>query len=372
MGRRRRDGRETLDVETSAAIDRFLSSPASRTRRGARTAPTSATSPAGSAAQGLSLEDLDVRVLAAYTRSSGARGAGSRRPRSDAGSPPSARSSATPSGRRAFPDAALAPRRPRRLPETPALAEVEDAVDAASGATTARSRFGTRRSSSSSTPAASARPRRSHSTSATSTSTASSFTCAARASKERLVPLGEEAAWRLGLWLRDGRPRSRAAPATRCSSRCGGGVSTRASSDDCSPTLTASGTRTRRTSSREAPTCARSRSSSATRRSRRRRSTATSTRGGCGACTTTRTRGRSGPSRRSQRPISVKAYVCHLRADLSTDSDRSIHAMRSCRRPRWAGPTACSRDHPVTIRVWRAVDELARSRCSPGLTRIGL
>ena len=24
--------------------------------------------------------------------------------------------------------------------------------------------------------------------------------------KERLVPLGEEAAWRLGLWLRDGRP----------------------------------------------------------------------------------------------------------------------------------------------------------------------
>ena len=103
------------------------------------------------------------------------------------------------------PDAALAPRRPRRLPETPALEEVESAVD---------------RAGRDADPLALRN----------AALLELAYSCGLRSAelvaldlgdvdldrervhvrgkggKERLVPLGEEAAWRVGLWLRDGRP----------------------------------------------------------------------------------------------------------------------------------------------------------------------
>ncbi len=194
-------------METSAAIDRFLSSPglsdATRRAYGADLRDFAG----WLRAQGLSLEDLDVRVLAAYTAELG------RARRGLAPTTIGRRLSAVRSlvrhalGPTRVPDAALAPRRPRRLPETPALSEVEDAVDAASG----------------------------HDDGPLALRNAALlelvYSCGLRSAeavgldlgdvdldreqlhvrgkgeKERLVPLGEEAAWRLGLWLRDGRPR---------------------------------------------------------------------------------------------------------------------------------------------------------------------
>ena len=75
--------------------------------------------------------------------------------------------------------------------------------------------------------------------------------------KERTVPLGEEAAYRLSLYLREGRPQlSARAPRTRSSSRRAGSGSTRARCAGSSRTRTASVTPSRRTCSRAAPTCA--------------------------------------------------------------------------------------------------------------------
>ncbi len=104
------------------------------------------------------------------------------------------------------PDASLAPKRPRRLPDAPKQAEVEQLVD---GRSESRGRSGcaTRRSSSSSTRPGCAAPRRSASTSATSTSSRSSCTCArGKGGKDRVVPLGEEAAALVARYLREARP----------------------------------------------------------------------------------------------------------------------------------------------------------------------
>src|SRR4029078_12957751 len=67
MGRRRAGGRETVDVDTGVAVDRFLSSPAlsEATRRAYAADLRDFTSWLGS--QGLVLDNLDVRLLAAYT-----------------------------------------------------------------------------------------------------------------------------------------------------------------------------------------------------------------------------------------------------------------------------------------------------------------
>ena len=105
--------------------------------------------------------------------------------------------------------------------------------------------------------------------------------------KERVVPLGEEAAHRRRpLPARRAARTSRAARMTRSSSPPAAGGWTRARCAVSCRTRTAFGTPSRRTCSRAAPTCARSRSCSGTRRSRRRRSTATSTRSACAASTT--------------------------------------------------------------------------------------
>ena len=119
-----------------------------------------------------------------------------------------------------------------------------------------------------------------------------------KGAKDRVIPLGEEAARSSrGTCARRGRS-SPAAPRTRSSSRRAAGGSTRRRSAGSSRTRTGCATRSRRICSRAAPTCARSRSCSATARSRRRRCTATSTRSACARSTTTPTRDRR-PAKRA-------------------------------------------------------------------------
>src|ERR1044072_6452307 len=67
MGRRRAGGRETVDVDTAVAVDRFLSSPAlSEATRRAYAADLRYFT-RWVEEQGIGLADLDVRELAAYT-----------------------------------------------------------------------------------------------------------------------------------------------------------------------------------------------------------------------------------------------------------------------------------------------------------------
>jgi site-specific recombinase XerD len=192
-------------VDTVVAIDRFLASPGlSESTRRAYAADLRDFA-GWMRDQGLELDDVDVRALAAYTAELG------RARRGLAPTTIGRRLSAVRSlvrhalGPSRVPDAALAPRRPRRLPETPGLSDVERAVDAAAGA---EGPLGLRNAA----------------------LLELVYSCGLRSAevvaldlgdldldrehvhvrgkggKERLVPLGEEAAWRLARWLRDGRP----------------------------------------------------------------------------------------------------------------------------------------------------------------------
>ena len=149
--------------------------------------------------------------------SSGVRGAGWRPPRSPGDYRRCGRSSAT-LGPSRVPDAALAPRRPRRLPETPALQEVEQTVDAASrgdGPLALRNAAllelvyscGLRSAEAVALDLGDVDLDREH------------VHVRGKGGKERLIPLGEEAAWLVGRWLRDGRPELARGPATRSSCR---------------------------------------------------------------------------------------------------------------------------------------------------------
>ena len=120
-------------MDTEVAIDRFLASPAlsDATRRAYRADLRDFA--AWLAERGVELDDVDVRVLADYTAELG------RARRGLAPTTIGRRLSAVRSliryalGPERVPEAALAPRRPRRLPETPRLGEVESAVDRLSG-----------------------------------------------------------------------------------------------------------------------------------------------------------------------------------------------------------------------------------------------
>jgi site-specific recombinase XerD len=205
MGRRRAGGRETVDVDTAVAVDRFLASPAlsEATRRAYAADLRDFSHWLGE--QGLGLDDLDVRVLAAYTAELG------RQRRGLAPTTVARRLSAVRSlarhalGPERVPDAALAPRRPRRLPETPGLAEVEHAVDRAGqgdeplalrNAAVLELAYscGLRSAEVVALDLGDVDLDREH------------VHVRGKGGKERIVPLGEEAAWRLGCWLRDGRP----------------------------------------------------------------------------------------------------------------------------------------------------------------------
>jgi site-specific recombinase XerD len=192
-------------VDTAAAIDRFLASPglsaATRRAYGADLRDFAA----WLRQQGLRLDDVDVRALAAYTAELG------RARRGLAPTTIARRLSAVRSlvrhalGPSRVPDAALAPRRPRRLPETPALQEVEQTVDAASrgdGPLALRNAAllelvyscGLRSAEAVALDLGDVDLDREH------------VHVRGKGGKERLIPLGEEAAWLVGRWLRDGRP----------------------------------------------------------------------------------------------------------------------------------------------------------------------
>jgi site-specific recombinase XerD len=191
-------------VETAVAIDRFLESPAlsDATKRAYRSDLRDFSS--WLAGRGLRLEDVDVRALADYTSELG---------RARRGLAPATISRRLASvrallrhalGPSRVPDAPLAPRRARRLPETLKLAEVEQAVDRVAGDTPLALRnaallelvysCGLRSAEAVALDLADVDLER------------GPAHVRGTGGKERLVPLGEEAAWRVGRWLRDGRP----------------------------------------------------------------------------------------------------------------------------------------------------------------------
>ena len=191
-------------METSVAIHRFLASPrlsdATRRAYGADLRDFAA----WLRSQQLVLDDVDVRALASYTAELG------RARRGLAPATIARRLSAVRAlirhalGPSQVPEAALAPRRPRRLPETPPTAEIERAVDAASDETPLGLRnaallelvysCGLRSAEAVGLDLVDVDTEREH------------VHVRGKGGRERLVPLGEEAAWRVGRWLRDGRP----------------------------------------------------------------------------------------------------------------------------------------------------------------------
>ena len=192
-------------MDTAVAVDRFLSSPAlSEATRRAYAADLRDFS-RWLDDRGIGLDDLDVRVLAAYTAELG-RARRGLAPTTIARRLSAVRSLARHAlGPERVPDAALAPRRPRRLPETPALEEVESAVDRAGrdaeplalrNAAVLELAYscGLRSAEVVALDLGDVDLDREH------------VHVRGKGGKERLVPLGEEAAWRVGLWLRDGRP----------------------------------------------------------------------------------------------------------------------------------------------------------------------
>ena len=192
-------------MDSSRAIDRFLASPSlsEATRRAYRS--DLADFAAWLRDRGLGLDAVDVRQLAAYTAELGRAGRGL------APTTISRRLAAVRSllrhalGPARVPEAVLAPRRPRRLPETPSLAEVEQLVaaegiddDPLSLRNAALLELvyscGLRSAEAVDLDLVDVDLDREH------------VHVRGKGGKERLVPVGEEAAWRLGRWLRDGRP----------------------------------------------------------------------------------------------------------------------------------------------------------------------
>jgi site-specific recombinase XerD len=191
-------------VDTEVAIGRFLASPAlgDATRRAYR---SDLRDFAGWLhEQGLSLDEIDVRALADYTAELG------RARRGLAPATIARRLSAVRAlighalGPTRVPHAALAPRKPRRLPETPSLPQIEHAVDAAGGDEPLALRnaaiielvysCGLRSAEAVALDLGDVDLDREQ------------LHVRGKGGKERLVPLGEEAAWRVGRWLRHGRP----------------------------------------------------------------------------------------------------------------------------------------------------------------------
>jgi site-specific recombinase XerD len=191
-------------VNAAVAIDRFLASPglSEATRRAYRADLRDFAAWLGD--RELGLADVDVRVLAEYTGELG------RARRGLAPATIARRLSAVRSlvrhalGPARVPDAPLAPRRGRRLPETPKLEDIERAVDGAAGRDPLELRnaallelvysSGLRSAEAVGLDLGDVDLDREQ------------LHVRGKGGKERLVPLGEEAAWRLGLWLRDGRP----------------------------------------------------------------------------------------------------------------------------------------------------------------------
>jgi site-specific recombinase XerD len=191
-------------VETASEIERFLRSPglADSTRRayGADLRDFSS----WLEQEGLSLAQVDTRALAAYTAELG-RGRRGLAPATIARRLSAVRAFLRSAlGPARVPETALAPRRRRRLPEAPKVGEVEEIVDGLDG----DGPLGLRNR---------ALVELVYSCGLRSAEAVAldlgdvdfdreTVHVRGKGGKERLVPLGEEAARQLALWLRDGRP----------------------------------------------------------------------------------------------------------------------------------------------------------------------
>jgi site-specific recombinase XerD len=192
-------------VDVSVAIDRYLASPglAESTRRSygfdLRDFGSWLTE------QRLDLDQVDARALAAYTTELG-RERRRLSPATIARRVACVRSFLRYSlGAARVPDAPLAPRRPRRLPDAPKLAEVETLVERVAGDGPLPLRNAALVELLYSTGLRSAE--------AVSLDLADvdfereALHVRGKGGKERVLPLGEEAAYRLARYLRDSRPR---------------------------------------------------------------------------------------------------------------------------------------------------------------------
>ena len=192
-------------MDTRAEIERFLGGPrlADSTRRAYRFDLRDFASWLDG--RGLGLEDVDTRALAEYTAELG------RDRRALAPTTVARRLAAVRAllrsalGPERVPEAALSPRRRRRLPHAPPVDEVERLLDAVAGEgpLALRNRAllelvyscGLRSAEAVALDLADVDLER------------ESLHVRGKGGKERLVPVGEEAAHRLGRYLRDGRPR---------------------------------------------------------------------------------------------------------------------------------------------------------------------
>ena len=192
-------------MDTRKAIDRFLASPAlaEATRRSYRFDLEALADWLD--ARRLSLDDVDLRVLSDYVTELG-RG----RPRRLAPATIARKVAAVRSllrsalGPARVPDAPLAPRRPRRLPVAPAVEEVDAALEALDGAGPLPLR---NRALVELVYSAGLRSREAVDLDLADVDFEQELVhVRGKGGKERVVPLGEEAAHSLARYLRDGRP----------------------------------------------------------------------------------------------------------------------------------------------------------------------
>ena len=192
-------------MDTRAAIERFLASPGlgEATRRAYRfdLEPLAA----WLERRGESLEDVDARVLSDYAAELG-RG----RPRRLAPATIARRLAAVRSlirfalGPDRVPDVALTPRRPRRLPQAPKLDELERTLASLGGSEPLQLR---NRALVELVYSAGLRSQEAVGLDLGDVDFDSETVHVhGKGGKDRVVPLGEEAAYRLALYLRDGRP----------------------------------------------------------------------------------------------------------------------------------------------------------------------
>ena len=191
-------------MDTSVAIARFLASPglAEATRRSYRFD----LEPFGAwlVAEGLSLEEVDVRVLASYATELGARRP-KLRPATIGRKLAAIRSLLRFSlGRSRVPEASLAPRRSRRLPDTPKLEQVDEELSALEGDGALALR---NRALAELVYSAGLRSREAVGLDLADVDFDQELVhVRGKGGKERVVPLGEEAAYWTGRYLRDARP----------------------------------------------------------------------------------------------------------------------------------------------------------------------
>jgi integrase/recombinase XerD len=192
-------------VDTRAAIDRFLASPGlgEATRRAYRFDLDPLADWLES--RGATLDDLDARLFSDYAAEL-ARG----RPRRLAPATIARRLAATRSlirfalGPERVPDVRLTPRRPRRLPQTPKLDELERTISSFDGDEPLQLR---NRALVELVYSAGLRSQEAVGLDLADVDfDAETLHVHGKGGKDRIVPLGEEAAYRVGVYLRDGRP----------------------------------------------------------------------------------------------------------------------------------------------------------------------